>query len=202
DDGDGLGDAVIARLQMAGAQAIALRQGSRFQRIDDSSFALDPSTPDGFTQLASLVCAGEPKLSVVIHCWSPREPGGTDLDDAARTTLLTPMRLVHALGGESTVRPLPLMLVARGATRVLETDVVDPPRALGAGLAKVLPQEHPGMRVAHVDVDGSASVGQLLVDELAAGAREPNVALRNGRRFVETYEHVVLPSGDSPLGLP
>jgi acyl transferase domain-containing protein/SAM-dependent methyltransferase len=202
DDGAGLGDAVVARLRVAGAQAIAVRQGARFERIDDSSFALDPSTPDGFAQLASLVCAGEPKLSGVIDCWSARAPGGTDLDEAARTTLLTPMRLVHALGGESTVRPLPLMLVARGATRVLEGDVVDPPRALGAGVAKVLPQEHPGMRVAHVDVDGNAGVGQLLVDELAAGAREPNVALRNGRRFVETYEPIVLPSGDSPLGLP
>jgi len=202
DDRTGLGEAVIGRLRSAGAHAVAVRQGTAFERVDDETYLLDPSDADGFAQLASLVCASEPKLSGVIDCWSAGPPGDTDLDHAARTALLSPMRLAHALGGESTVRPLPLLLVARGATRVVESDVVDPPRALGIGVAKVLPQEHPGIRVAHVDVDGGAGVAQLVIDEMADGAREPNVALRNGRRFVETYTPANLPAGESPLGLP
>src|SRR5690606_27539949 len=128
----------------------------------------------------------------VIDCWSATPPGNTDLDSAACVTLLAPMRLVHALGSRSTVRPLPFLLVARGATRVLDGDAVDPPRALGGGAAKVLPQEHPAFRVAHVDVDGDERTAALLIDELAAGAAEPNVALRAGRRYAETYEPVVL----------
>ena len=187
DDGTGVGEAVIGRIRASGARAIAVRQGTAFERVDEQTYLLDAADAGGFSRLASLVCADEPKLSGVIDCWSARPPGATDLDDAARTTLLTPMRLAHALGSQSTVRPLPFLLVARGATRVLEGDVVDPPRALGIGVAKVLPQEHPGIRVAHVDVDGGADVAQLVVDELADGAREPDVALRAGRRFVETY---------------
>ena len=39
----------------------------------------------------------------------------TDLDDGrCRSTMLTPMRLSHALSGQATVRPLPLLLRARG----------------------------------------------------------------------------------------
>jgi acyl transferase domain-containing protein/SAM-dependent methyltransferase len=202
DDGTGLGDAVISRVLGGGGEAIAVRQGSAFERVDGSSYTIDPSRPEGFEQLASMACAGEPKLSGVIDCWSAGPPGSTDLDEAATVTLLAPMRLVHALGGQTTVRPLPLLLVARGATRVLDGDAIDPPRALGIGSAKVLPQEHPGIHVAHVDVDGDDRVAAMLVDELLTGATEPNVALRAGRRFVETYEPVVITDVDPPRDLP
>ncbi len=202
DDGTGLGEAVIGRLRNAGARAVGVREGAAFERVDEQTYVLDPSDDAGFAQLASRVCVHEPKLSGVIDCWSAGPPGGTDLGHAARISLLAPMRLTHALGGESTVRPLPFLLVARGATRVLDGDIVDPPRALGNGVAKVLPQEHPGIRVVHVDVDGSDDVAQLLIDEMADGAREPNVALRAGRRFVETYVPVDLPAGEAPLALP
>jgi acyl transferase domain-containing protein/SAM-dependent methyltransferase/acyl carrier protein len=202
DEGSGLGALVIDCIRAAGGHAVAVRQGTSFERLDDDAYVLDASQPESFSQLATIVCAGEPKLSGVIDCWTARPPGDTRLDAAAVVTLLRPMRLVHALGGQSTVRPLPLMLVARGAARVHDDDVVDPLRAFGIGSAKVLPQEHPGIRVAHVDVDGDASVVKLLLDEFAAGAPEPNVALRGGHRFVETYEPVVLPTIGPPLDLP
>jgi acyl transferase domain-containing protein/SAM-dependent methyltransferase len=202
DEGTGLGAAVAGRIRHAGGQAVIVRQGGGVERVDAGNYVLDLTQPDNFGQLASMVCAEEPKLSGVIDCWSANPPAATDLDTAAVVTLLAPMRLVHALGGQKTAHPLPFLLVARGTTRVLDGDEMDPPRALGAGVAKVIPQEHPGVHVTHVDVDGDERVAASLVDELAAGATEPNVALRAGRRFVETYEPVVLSEIDPPRHLP
>ncbi len=202
DEESGLGAAVIDRVRAEGGRAVAVRQGTGFERLDDDSYTLDPSQADGFARLAAAACAGEPKLSGVIDCWAARPPGATDLDAAALVALLSPMRLVHALGVQATVRPLPLILVSRGTARVHDRDPVDPPRALGAGLAKVLPQEHPGIRAVHVDVDGDSAVTKLLLDELAAGATEPNVAFRGGRRFAETYEPVILKTADALLEMP
>ena len=112
------------------------------------------------------------------------------------------MRFAHALSGQTTVRPLPMLLVARGATRVHDEDVLDPPRALGAGVAKVLPQEQPGIRVAHIDVDGDPGVSSLIVAELAAGAPEPALTFRGGHRFAEIYEPAPIGSAGRPLELP
>jgi acyl transferase domain-containing protein/SAM-dependent methyltransferase len=202
DEQTGLGARVVERLRALGAQPIVAQQGDRFQCIDDRTYTLDPSQPDNFRQLAARVCDSETRLAGVIDCWTAAPPGNTDLDAAAIVSLLSPMRLAHALSSHSTIRPLPVLLVARGSARVHDGDVVDPPRALGIGPARVLPQEHPGLRLAHVDVDSDSSVPGLLVAEFKADASEPAVAFRKGRRFVADYEPAPIDPINPPQELP
>ena len=202
DEQTGLGTRVAERLRALGAQPIIVQQGGHFQHINDHTYTVDPSQPDNFQHLAAKVCDPETRLAGVIDCWTAAPPGNTDLDAAATISLLSPMRLAHALSNHSTVRPLPVLLVARGSTRVHDGDVVDPPRALGIGPARVLPQEHPGLRLAHVDVDSDSSVADLLVAELEADASEPALAFREGRRFVADYEPVAIDSINPPKELP
>jgi acyl transferase domain-containing protein/SAM-dependent methyltransferase/acyl carrier protein len=202
DEQTGLGAGIIDRLRAVGAQPIVARQGDRFQCINDHTYTLDPSEPDNFRQLAARVCDSERRLAGVIDCWTAAPAGNTDLNTAATISLLSPMRLVHALSNHSTVRPLPVLLVARGSARVYDDDVVDPPRALGIGPARVLPQEHPGLRLAHVDVDSDSSVPELVVAEFAADAPEPTVAFRKGRRFVADFEPAAIDSINPPHKLP
>ncbi len=202
DEGGGVGAAVSARLLSAGAHAIVVRQGDRFDRAGDDQYTIDPSDPGGFKRLAAQVCTRDNRLAGIVDCWTAEPPGSTDLDVAGVVTLLAPMRLAHALSGQATVRPLAMVLVARGTRRVEAADAIDAARALGIGSAKVLPQEHPGLRVTHVDVDDDAAVPDMIVAELAAGAPEPAVALRGGRRLVETYEPVEIREARAPVGLP
>ncbi len=202
DEEHGLGAAVSGRIRAAGGVPVVVRQGSGFARASATEYVLDPANADGFRRLAAAVCAAEDRLAGVVDCWSAAPPGDTDLDQAGVVTLLSPMRLAHALSSQPTVRPLPVLLVARGSRRVQDGDPLDPPRALGVGSAKVLPQEHPGLRVAHVDVDGQDGVAELLLGELASGAPEPAVALRGGRRFVEVYEPLPIASVEPPRDLP
>lgn len=202
DESTGFAASVAESLRTAGAKPVLVAQGDRFERSSSDKYRLDPSDPAGFARLASEVCAAEPRLAGVIDCWSAAPPAATDIDEAAITALLAPMRLAHALSSQPTVRPLPVLLVARGTARVSDGDALDPARAFGAGVAKVLPQEHPGLRVAHVDVDDDPGVAGLLLAELAAGAAEPTVALRRGRRFVETFEPIVIQSTKAPHDLP
>jgi phthiocerol/phenolphthiocerol synthesis type-I polyketide synthase E len=187
----GLGDAVAEALRAVAAEPVVCRCTD-----------LDPADPEAFHRLAAEVCEREERLAGVVDCWSAAPPGETDLDEAALVTLLAPMRLAHALSGRTTVRPLPMLLVARGTTRLDHDDAVDPPRAFGIGVAKVIAQEHPGLRLAHLDVDADGSVGAQVVAELGAGAPEPTVALRGGSRFVEAYEQVPIAEAGQPSALP
>ena len=201
DEATGLGAAVVASLHAAGALPLVVTRGDRFDCAGDDAYTIDPADPGAFVRLAAEVCGTEPRLAGVVDCWTAAPPGGTDLDDAALVTLLAPMRLAHALSGQPTVRPLPMLLVARGCVRVNADDEIDPPRALGIGPAKVLPQEHPGLRLAHLDVDAHSGVADQILEELSAGAPEPAVALRSGTRFVEAYEALPIDSADPPSDL-
>jgi acyl transferase domain-containing protein/SAM-dependent methyltransferase/acyl carrier protein len=202
DEGTGVGNAVCDRLRAAGARPIVVTQGAGFANPRQDHYVIQPSNPENFGRLATAVCRAEPRLAGVIDCWSAGPPGATPLDAAATVALMVPLRLAHALSGQPTMRPLPMLIVARGTARVHDDDVLDATRALGAGSAKVLPQEHPGLRLAHLDVDADPGVADLVVAELAAGAREPVLALRGGRRFAESYEPLPIRAAAPPLDLP
>jgi acyl transferase domain-containing protein/SAM-dependent methyltransferase len=192
DEGSGLGAAVARRLRDRAAQPIVVTQGETYARHGDDHFTMNLARAGDFKQLARDVCAHQNRLAGVIDCWGAAPPAETDLDTAGTVMMLAPMRIAHALSGQPTVRPLTMLLVARGTRRVNAGDPLDPPRALGVGVAKVIPQEHPGLRLAHLDVDGDAGVPNAIVTELAAGAPEPALAIRGGRRLAETFKKVAI----------
>ncbi|HVM06613.1 MAG TPA: SDR family NAD(P)-dependent oxidoreductase [Acidimicrobiales bacterium] len=196
----GLGAAVAERLRAEGAAPVVVRPGPGLAETAADEYALDPGSADAYRELAAAVCATDGILAGVVDCWSGAPPGDTDLDLAATVSLLGPLRLAQALGAHRTVRPLPVLLVARGIARVTGDELLDPTRALSAGVAKVIPQEHPGLRVASVDADGDAAAA--VVAELAAGAPDPVVALRGERRFVEVYRPTPIATASPPRHLP
>jgi SAM-dependent methyltransferase/NAD(P)-dependent dehydrogenase (short-subunit alcohol dehydrogenase family)/acyl carrier protein len=201
------GAAIVAKLRQRGCDVLTARPGKAYARLSEFGWSLNPDREEDFRELAGAVCDSETRLSGVIDCWSAtslasRGGADADLDAAALESLLAPMRLAHALSGQQTVRPLPMLLVAVGTARVLDADELEPPRAMGSGVARVLPQEHPGLRVAHIDADEGDAVADMVVAELAAGAPQPALALRNGKRFVEAFEPVPIRTVKPPADLP
>ena len=192
---------IAEALHAAGADILLVRRGDAFKKAK-RFYTLNPENREDYRSLAVDVCSGEDRLAGVVYCWTAAAPGDSSLDDAAPVAMLGPMRLAHALSSQLTVRPLPLLFVARGTALVNAKDALDPTRALCAGVARVIPQEHPGLRVAHVDVDSDESVATLLVTEMAAGLPEPAVALRSGERYVETFVPTVTTTPKAPLNLP
>jgi phthiocerol/phenolphthiocerol synthesis type-I polyketide synthase E len=202
DDGTGVGKRVAQALRKAGAEPVMVRRGTSSVRSHGDGFIVDPSRAD---QLSEPAATGNPASTGpvgVIDCWSAGPPGRTDLDEAAVVSFLAPLRLGVALASRPGPGQIPLLLVRRGTASVIAGDELDPPRAMGVGAAKVLPQEYASLRVAHVDIDDSPDVGELLVRELAAGATESEVAFRRGRRYLRAYEPETVPETSPPAGLP
>ena len=169
--------------------------------MSEHEFVVDPDDPDSYDRMAAEVCATG-RLAGVVDCWAAATPDSTDVNTAGYVQFLGVLQLGHALGPRTTVRPLPIVLAARGTDRLLDDDVLDPPRAFSVGAARVLPQEHPGFRLTHVDVDDHATVPDLLVAELTATAPEPDVALRDGERFLLTYRQSPIPETDESNEIP
>jgi len=202
DDETGVATKVVNALKKRGGLPIVVRSAAVFARLENDVFTIDPAQTEHFARLCAEVCQGDNQLAGLIDCWSAAPLGSMDLDTAAVISCLAPMRFAHALSGLPTRRPLPTLLVARGTARINPADRMDPVRAFGLGVAKVIPQEHPGLRLAHVDVDASAGIAAQLLDELAAGALEPVVALRKGVRYVEAYEATPIDGVGVPVAMP
>ncbi len=202
DDGTGVGQRVAEVLRDAGAEPLVARRGTSPGDHPEPGFVIDPGQAGQLSELAAATGSAPAGLAGVVDCWSAGPPGATDLAEAAVVSFLAPLRLGVALASRVGTGSLPVLLVRRGTAAVTDGDELDPPRAMGIGAAKVLPQEHPGLRVAHVDIDDDPGVAELVVGELAAGAAEPEVALRGGRRYVRVYEPVTVPDTSPPAGLP
>ena len=198
DDGEGLGAAVAARLRSAGARPFVARSGTRSPTENGADFVVDPDDPQSYQPLADAACAVG-RLAGVVDCWAAAAPDSTSVERAGHTFFRGMLQLAHALGARDTVRPLPIVVATRGSDRVVADDVVDPARAFSIGAARVLPQEHPGFRVTHVDVDDHATVPDDLLIELTTAEPEIDVALRQGQRFLRSYRAAPIPETDDGL---
>ncbi len=141
------------------------------------------------------------RATAVIDCRLTGPPSGTLLDEGAAVGLLNPLRLAERAAAQAGAAPPPLLIVRRGTAVAAEGDVLDPARSFGIGAVKVLPQEYPGMKAAHLDLDENADP-RLVIAEVAAGLPESEVLVRGERRFVRTFHPVQIAETAPPLGLP
>ena len=145
------------------------------------------------------------RLAGVVDCWAAGRarrdptstPAGTSLP-RRRSGSPTPS------AAAPTVRPLPMLLVAaRAPIESARRRRRRPGAAFSVGAARVIPQEHPGFRLTHVDVDDHPDVPDLLLAELTharARARASRSATADGSS-APTDRHRS-PTAEDSHGLP
>ena len=103
-------------------------------------------------------------------------------------------RLVGALAAQSAADPVAMSIITRGAVRIVGGDRIDPASTGLIGLARVAPQENPGLSTRVIDV-GETEVTRVgdLVDELLLDAMDPDtttLAYRGDGRWRQEYDEV------------
>jgi acyl transferase domain-containing protein/acyl carrier protein len=139
--------------------------------------------------------------AIVLVC-PPRAADESLPDDAhlelaqARTLLIARVvNKVVRMGARYTPR---LFILTRGAQQLDESDHVTLAQTQLRGIARVLTFEHPELRTTTIDIDADGTVsGAAAVDEVLAAAEHDDVALRQGRRYVNRLVRVPrTPAGD------
>ena len=197
DTGD-LCNEVAAQLIKAGEKIFYVNRGAAFER-KGNVFTIDAALPEHYSRLVSgLKSEGLEPLHIV-HAWSygqapgeghlqPEQSGKIALDH-----FYGPMYLEQALIGGGLVKDVFLLFVTSHLYDVTGEDVVAPEKALLAGPAKVIGQEHPGIisRLADLPPPGgresTAELAKAVIDECRLPADETIVAYRNGIRWTEDY---------------
>jgi phthiocerol/phenolphthiocerol synthesis type-I polyketide synthase E len=184
--GPGAAEAVAAELGRRGEEVVTVAAGE----------ALD-------TRLGRLVEEDRPPTRV-LHLGGLTDPAdGDDADAVALAAGLTDA--VRALSHRLHGREVDLRVVTDRLFDVAGEGGRAPERATLAGIARVVPQEHPAIRCRLIDLDGppeSPEAAAELIDEAAPpaldGAPADAVALRGERRFERTHERYPLPAPAEP----
>ena len=186
---DQLADALAAR----GATLIRVRPGARFARIDEDTFELRPRDVADWRALTTTLIDEGRTPSRGLHLWTLGDPIGDEIDLGFHGVASLGRALSEAADG-----PWTLEVVASGLECVLGDEPVVPARSTVVGPCRVLPAEDADARCRVIDTatdshhDWTASV----LSELDTALTETLVALRNGRRWVPSFQRASAPSSD------
>ena len=219
-DNDGVADRVIARLEAAGASVSVVRSGDSFADLEAGGYTLAPEQGrDGYDALMSALSEADKSPTRIAHFWGVTQgeghrPGSSFYDRMLEQGFYSLLWLGQTLAERENAAPTHLSIFTNGAARVATEALPYPEKAMISGPAGVVPHEIADVTVSTIDVVlpkaptpkglfGKAEaptddITDALLEELLATPANAVTALRDGRRFVQSYREQRLAAVKKP----
>ena len=197
-DSGGVGRQFADVLRSRGEAIVLVKPGSKFERLGEETYRVDPESTEHMDQLVRDVQESFPAITGTVHLWSlldekgftTRLTGGESLRAAESFICRSVLNLVHSLDQIASTPP-ELWLVTRGARAV-----GDAPVALNLcqtplwGLGRTLAIERPELQCRCIDFDpaGSDIEATELAAEVLHNGTDDQIAWRAGVRYVARLE--------------
>ena len=194
----GIASRLAAKAASAGHAVVTVTEGKRFRREDARSFTLDPKSFEHHEQLLRTLVAEGLQPTTILHSWAVTG-APEELVPALQLGFHSLAHLVRALGAAKQRHEIDLCVLSDCVQDVLGTEALSPEKATLLGPCLVIGQEYPNIRVRHIDLEASDdSTADRVLGELLDPDANKFVALRNGQRWVQTYERVA-PAPGAPV---
>jgi phthiocerol/phenolphthiocerol synthesis type-I polyketide synthase E len=198
-----LTEAVVDRVQAAGATPILAEAGTSFERLDQARFRIRPDDPDDVGALLREIDSSHGPIAGAIMLLDAAAPNATSASSPTRgyAAVINLAAGLEVRGGDD---PVSMIAASFGAQSVLDEPVLRPDAALLFGPVIVLPTEVRNIRLRNVDIEmgdsapGVPATASQLVAEAASDTAAAFSAWRKGRRWLRRYQHVKLPAVDAP----
>src|SRR6476661_666374 len=190
---DEVGPALCRHLEAAGDECVVVLAGDSYEKVTAAQYRINPAQPEDYRQLLAQIAADDgASCDGIVHLWAAERwsPDGATLaivQGARRRGCDSALHLVHALADVSRAPAPRLWVVTVGTQPVGESvESLSIAHAPLWGLAGVIGTEHPELRCTRVDLgaSGEGEEIQALLNEVLAGDREDQVALRGSERWV------------------
>ena len=201
----GIGESLAGRLTSAGCEVVTVARGEAFDGTDHD-FLIRPDSADDYVRLLAAIRARGIRLGRVVHLWSLGRGSLPDPDAEMTSTYYSLMFLVQALGDHG-MTGIDISIVSSELHDVLGDEQLRPRTAVLLGPCRVIPIEYPTARCRNVDIVLSPTgvperwLVSRLLEECVAGRTDTVVALRNGHRWVQSFQPMPLESTGQPLPL-
>lgn len=210
----GLGEELVKRLQLDGQDAIVVKLGAEFTKLNECTYSLNAKQRDDYDALFNELSVQNKTPKTIVHLWgvisvSYIELGLEEVDKAQETGFYSLLFLAQSLGKQSITDELKITVISNNIHSVIGEEVLCPEKATVLAAIKIIPQEYPHISCRNIDVVISREVNwseEKLVDqlqnELQAESSDIVIAYRGNHRWVRTFEPVRLeaaPGGTSRL---
>lgn len=208
-DESSVAEKIIDGLGQCGCELVVVTPADSFSSLDKDRFTVLPGRRADMTALFDELHLRGKSPRTILHLWTiaPSEPSGSI--NGGEMQALTRgfygvLHIAQALAEKALSDSIELVVVTCGSQSVSGGEILYPQHAAVAGICHVIPQEQDRVRCRIIDIvakrdDGERNqMAQQVLTELKFGSTDPVVALRNGGRWVQVYDPVVLDEPPQP----
>jgi acyl transferase domain-containing protein/thioesterase domain-containing protein/acyl carrier protein len=203
-DRSGIGTELARLLKARGAETLQLFSDKYSGTAYSTPSEIDATMRSDIEN--ALASSSISKLSGLIHLWALDAPGPANLSPSSllQAEVIGCHSLLHLVQSMEPFSPATrLVIVTRGARSVGKKDIVSIAQSPVIGIGRTIRAEFPRLSCRLVDlsdVDAKHSA-QFLLEEIASGDEEMEVAYRDGMRFADRLVHTSLET-HAPLASP
>jgi acyl transferase domain-containing protein len=202
EDEAGIGGQIAAELERQGGVVTRVKRAGRYERSGEREYLIRVGEAGDYRAvLKALEERGElPEKAVHLFGLSSAGDGNAPdwerrIEEAEANGFYSLVYLAQAIGQQSGVKDVELVVVSNGVADVTGEEDVRAEKALALGPIKVIGQEYPHLKSRYIDViippPGSWQeerlIGQL-VSDFSARSTDQVVAYRGKRRWAQTYK--------------
>ena len=201
-DNYGIGDSLAQRLTQNNQEVITVAPGNQFYRLHTASYTINPTVPADYEALLKESVKQGKTPEKIIHLWDVAVPPSSQQINALSAALeqgfFSLLYLAQAAGNVG-VNACQIAVISRDIHDVLGNETLQPEKATLLGPCKVIPLEYPNFTCRNIDLSTNDITGAYegvinqLFAELCKASPDSIVALRNQRRWVQTFEPISLP---------
>ncbi|WP_375491400.1 SDR family NAD(P)-dependent oxidoreductase [uncultured Nostoc sp.] len=200
----GLAEELVKRLQLDGQDVIIVKVGSKFIKLNERAYSLNPRQREDYDALLNELLAQDKIPKTIVHLWSVTsvgqiQSGLAGVDQAQEKGFYSLLFLAQALGKQRITDDLQITVISNNIHLVTGEEPLCPEKATVLGAVKIIPQEYPNINCRSIDVVIPRGVSwqeeklvDQLVNELQIQSSDLVVAYRGFHRWVQTFEAVRL----------
>ena len=186
-----IGEQLALRLNALGHRVVTVCDGAEFTRLDENKFAIRASQADDYHRLLEEIDHPSSQPLRMVHLWT-LEASPLSSDQHLDLGLYSLLHLTKAIALQNVGLQIEISVLTNHLYKVTQADRVVAEKATLLAPLKVIPQEHPNVRCRSIDCDladlTQENALDALVQEVVQGITDTEIAYRQARRYVRTFE--------------
>ncbi|MCC5666154.1 SDR family NAD(P)-dependent oxidoreductase [Nostoc sp. CHAB 5784] len=199
-----LSSQLVQQLQIHNQDVISVEIGSKFSKLNDNKYILNPQQCSDYNTLFRELSAREKLPTKIIHLWNITSPNHIaseleQLELVQEKGFYSLLFIAQALSKLNVLNEFQITVVSNNMQPVTGEDILYPEKATLLGPVKVIPQEYSNIRCRSIDIvlplEGSLQEEKLtnyLLKELTTPTFDSVIAYRGSNRWVQTFEPIKL----------
>lgn len=207
-DEQGIGNYLAERLRKEHGSVITVKMGSRFMKINEQEYVMDPSLSSHYQTLFKELESFGKIPERIIHLWSISSRGTSPLtlshlESAQDTGFYSCMYIAQSIGLLKITKQIRMAVVTSNMQDITGEEKLHPEQATVLGFVKICPLEYPNISCQSIDVSNHIETSDLverILGDISLAKPDLMIAYRGSYRWTPLYKPVQLENNGLTAG--